>query len=64
MASESSQAAAGGIPAPDAGRVVAAGGSVLDVEFRGDLPAIREALAVDCDAGAPLMAHSLTMANA
>ena len=42
---------------PDTGRVVAAQGSVLDVEFEGDLPAIREALAIDWDAGAPLIAE-------
>src|SRR6185437_14835290 len=37
------------------GRVVAARGSVLDIEFpTGSLPAIREALAVDWDVGPPL----------
>jgi len=40
-----------------AGRVVAARGSVLDIEFAGALPAIREALAVDWDASSPLIAE-------
>ena len=57
MPSKLSQAAAGGIDAADGGRVVAARGSVLDVEFAGDLPAIREALEVHWDAGAPLIAE-------
>ncbi len=40
------------------GRVVAVRGSVLDVEFPlGELPAIREALAVDWDVGPSLMAE-------
>ncbi|HEX5460970.1 MAG TPA: F0F1 ATP synthase subunit beta [Steroidobacteraceae bacterium] len=40
------------------GRVVAARGSVLDIEFpTGQLPAIREALAVDWDVGPPLSAE-------
>ena len=40
------------------GRVVAARGSVLDIEFRtGALPRIREALAVDWDVGLPLSAE-------
>jgi F-type H+/Na+-transporting ATPase subunit beta len=43
--------------APESGRVVAAQGSVLDLEFAGELPAIREALAIDWDAGAPLIAE-------
>ena len=48
---------AGGIHAAAAplGRVVAARGSVLDIEFAGELPPIREALAVDWDAAAPLI---------
>jgi F-type H+-transporting ATPase subunit beta len=45
-------------PAGVAGRVVAARGSVLDIEFpAGELPAIREALAVEWDVGAPLTAE-------
>jgi F-type H+/Na+-transporting ATPase subunit beta len=40
------------------GRIVAARGSVLDVEFAaGGLPSIREALAVEWDAGPPLTAE-------
>ncbi|HEX8754931.1 MAG TPA: F0F1 ATP synthase subunit beta [Steroidobacteraceae bacterium] len=40
------------------GRVVAARGSVLDIEFpAGGLPAIREALAIDSDVGPPLAAE-------
>ena len=40
------------------GSVVAARGSVLDVAFpQGELPAIREALAVEWDLGAPLIAE-------
>jgi F-type H+/Na+-transporting ATPase subunit beta len=52
-------AAADGVraPGPDTGRVVAAQGSVLDVEFPGVLPPIREALAVDWDQGTPLIAE-------
>ncbi len=43
---------------PAAGAVVAARGSVLDVEFpEGELPAIHEALAIDWDVGAPLTAE-------
>jgi F-type H+/Na+-transporting ATPase subunit beta len=43
---------------PPAGRVVAARGSVLDIEFpAGDLPAIHEALAIDWDVGAALTAE-------
>jgi F-type H+/Na+-transporting ATPase subunit beta len=53
----SSGADVAGPPGPQTGRIVAAQGSVLDVEFAGDLPAIREALAVDWDAGAPLIAE-------
>lgn len=45
-------------PGPGTGRVVAARGSVVDVEFAGDLPAIREALAIDWDAGQPLIAEA------
>jgi F-type H+/Na+-transporting ATPase subunit beta len=44
-------------PDPRTGQVVAAQGSVRDIEFAGDLPAIREALAVDWDVGAPLIAE-------
>ena len=45
-------------PAGLTGRVVAARGSVLDVVFpAGELPAIREALAVEWDVGAPLIAE-------
>jgi F-type H+/Na+-transporting ATPase subunit beta len=53
----SSGADVAGTPGRQPGRIVAAQGSVLDVEFAGDLPAIREALAVDWDAGAPLIAE-------
>ena len=41
----------------DSGRIVAARGSVLDVEFAADLPAIYEALAVDWDGATPLIAE-------
>ena len=47
-------------PSVDQGRghVVAARGSILDIEFpTGSLPAIREALAVDWDVGPPLSAE-------
>jgi F-type H+/Na+-transporting ATPase subunit beta len=44
-------------PEPAMGRVVAAQGSVLDVVFTGELPAVREALAVEWDAGPPLIAE-------
>src|SRR5579872_2816254 len=50
-------AGAGNAFRQEVGHVVAARGSVLDVQFAGDLPAIREALAVDWDAGAPLIAE-------
>ena len=53
----SSPAAAMRAPGAGTGRVVAAHGSVVDVEFAGDLPAIREALAIDWDAGRPLIAE-------
>src|SRR5690348_17508621 len=45
------------VESSDSGRLVAARGSVLDIEFAGDLPAIREALAIDWDAGMPLVAE-------
>lgn len=42
MTSEPSQAAAGAIRLPEAGRVIGARSSVLDVEFAGELPVISE----------------------
>ncbi|MDE2262959.1 MAG: F0F1 ATP synthase subunit beta, partial [Gammaproteobacteria bacterium] len=56
-ASPGAATGAASAPRPDRGRVVAARGSVLDVEFLGHLPAIREALAVEWDVGAPLIAE-------
>jgi F-type H+-transporting ATPase subunit beta len=56
--SSASEATPQTTPAPvgAAGRVVAARGSVLDIRFpAGELPAIREALAVEWDVGAPLI---------
>ena len=53
----SSAATAVHAPGPGTGCVVAARRSVLDVEFAGDLPAIREALAIDWDGGQPLIAE-------
>ncbi|HEV7138182.1 MAG TPA: F0F1 ATP synthase subunit beta [Steroidobacteraceae bacterium] len=57
---DTTEAAHGTTPTADdgAGRVVAARGSVLDIEFpEGGLPAIREALAIDWDVGPPLTAE-------
>ena len=56
-ATESAPTDAAAVAAPERGRVVAARGSVLDVEFACGVPAIREALAIEWDTGAPLIAE-------